>query len=582
MPGIFTRGASAQPPLGCSVEGVLKVSVIVPVYNPGHNIDDCIESLLGQTLAPDEYEVIFVDDGSSDGTEARLDALAAEHEHVRVEHIPNSGWPGKPRNIGIEMARGEYVYFVDNDDWIGKRRAQAPVRHGAQRDEADIVIGRVVGEGKFVARTVFKRDRKDVTLEWPPLLRLLTPHKLFRKAMLDEHGIRFPEGRRRLEDHVFTMHAYFHAQHISVLARYPCYHWVLRDDGENASTGEFDAEGYYANVREVLDLVDEHMEPGPLRDRVRRTGTAGRCSAASAAAASSRRGPSSGAGCTRRSTRSRSSATPRTSTSGCRSASRCARCSCGRADYEALEALSGWESTLQADVTAVEARSRDGGVRVKVEARMRDEHGPMAFEKRGERYVWVPPSALDGEFPPEALDATDALEASNVDLLISHLSGGPEYVVPTEREIRLEPIEGRPDHVAVVVQGEAFVDPERAAAETKLRRGEWEVGAAMWTTGFAAPRAEVLAAASRCGCSSPTVGAWSRPAGGARRWSASRPWCRPSGACAPGSSRAVRRGRRARARRRRPVSRQRRTACRRRAPAARPSSSSQKRRQKAA
>ena len=147
---------------------------------------------------------------------------------MRVEHIPNSGWPGKPRNLGIEMARGEYVYFVDNDDWLGKG-ALNRLYNRAERDEADIVIGKVVGEGKFVARSVFKRDRKDVTLEWAPLVRLLTPHKLFRKALLDEHGIRFPEGRRRLEDHVFTMHAYFHAQHISVLAGYPCYHWVLRE-----------------------------------------------------------------------------------------------------------------------------------------------------------------------------------------------------------------------------------------------------------------------------------------------------------------------------------------------------------------
>ena len=127
------------------------------------------------------------------------------------------------------MARGEYVYFVDNDDWLGRTRCSACTTR-AERDEADIVIGKVVGEGKFVARSVFKRDRRDVTLEWPPLVRLLTPHKLFRKALLDEHGIRFPEGRRRLEDHVFTMHAYFHAQRISVLAGYPCYHWVLREE----------------------------------------------------------------------------------------------------------------------------------------------------------------------------------------------------------------------------------------------------------------------------------------------------------------------------------------------------------------
>ena len=98
---------------------MVKVSVIVPVYNPGSNIDECISSLLGQSLPADEYEVIFVDDGSTDETPARLDELARTHENIRVEHIPNSGWPGRPRNIGIDLARGEYVYFVDNDDWLG-------------------------------------------------------------------------------------------------------------------------------------------------------------------------------------------------------------------------------------------------------------------------------------------------------------------------------------------------------------------------------------------------------------------------------------------------------------------------------
>ena len=65
-----------------------------------------------------DLELIFVDDGSTDGTAERLDALAAEHGHVRAAHIPNSGWPGRPRNIGIDMARGEFVYFADHDDWL--------------------------------------------------------------------------------------------------------------------------------------------------------------------------------------------------------------------------------------------------------------------------------------------------------------------------------------------------------------------------------------------------------------------------------------------------------------------------------
>src|SRR4051795_2820689 len=131
-----------------------KVTVIVPVFNPGADIDDCIQSLLQQTLAPGELELIFVDDGSTDGTPARLDALAQTHGNVRVEHIPNSGWPGKPRNVGLDMATGDFVFFADNDDWLTPEALER-LYATAVIDDADIVIGKVVGHGKFVPRRLF-------------------------------------------------------------------------------------------------------------------------------------------------------------------------------------------------------------------------------------------------------------------------------------------------------------------------------------------------------------------------------------------------------------------------------------------
>ena len=133
------------------------VSVIVPVYNPGRDIDDCIDSLLGQSMPAGALELIFVDDGSTDGTPARLDALAAEHAHVKVVHIPNSGWPGRPRNIGIDLARGEFVYFVDNDDWV-EHDALERMHAAAARDGADIVIGKVVGHRRRVPRALFRES----------------------------------------------------------------------------------------------------------------------------------------------------------------------------------------------------------------------------------------------------------------------------------------------------------------------------------------------------------------------------------------------------------------------------------------
>src|SRR4051795_8097414 len=155
-----------------------KVTVIVPVFNPGADIDDCIQSLLQQTLAPGELELIFVDDGSTDGTPARLDALAQTHGNVRVEHIPNSGWPGKPRNVGLDMATGDYVFFVDNDDYL-ERDGLERVHAMAVQDQADIVIGKVVGHDRAVPRALFAENRHAIAFE-PDLLALLAPHKLFR------------------------------------------------------------------------------------------------------------------------------------------------------------------------------------------------------------------------------------------------------------------------------------------------------------------------------------------------------------------------------------------------------------------
>ena len=243
----------------------VKVSVIVPVYNPGLYLDRCVDSVLGQSLDETDYEAIFVDDGSTDGSPARLDELAAGHPNIRVIHQDNSGWPGKPRNVGIAAARGEYVFFLDHDDALGLEALER-LHDFAIRNGSDVVLGKVAGHGRWVPAQVFARTRDRVTLWDAPIVESLTPHKLFRRAFLAEHGLQFPEGRRRLEDHVFVLEAYFAASVISVLADPVCYHFYQRPDYWGASTGLTDPDTYYGYVREVLEIVEAHTEPGPRRD----------------------------------------------------------------------------------------------------------------------------------------------------------------------------------------------------------------------------------------------------------------------------------------------------------------------------
>src|SRR5262245_43071865 len=206
--------ATVLPALASPAEPVadssVRVSVIIPVYNPGRYLDDCIASLLRQDMPAEEFEAIFVDDGSTDDSPRRLDELAATHAHMRVIHQDNSGWSGKPRNVGIDAARGEYVYFVDNDDWLGDQ-ALRRIYERANARASDIVSGKMVGKSRPARREPVRQTTPRATLANSLIIDRVTPQKLFRKALLDKHGLRFPEGRRRLEDHGFVIAAYFAA-----------------------------------------------------------------------------------------------------------------------------------------------------------------------------------------------------------------------------------------------------------------------------------------------------------------------------------------------------------------------------------
>lgn len=107
----------------------VKLSIIVPVYNVARYLRKCVDSLLAQDLPASDYEIILVDDGSTDGSAAICDEYASrssvhplahssiEGPLIRVIHQPNAG-VGAARNAGLKVAKGEYIQFVDSDDYL--------------------------------------------------------------------------------------------------------------------------------------------------------------------------------------------------------------------------------------------------------------------------------------------------------------------------------------------------------------------------------------------------------------------------------------------------------------------------------
>ena len=207
------------------------VSVIVPVYNAEEIISRCVDSILTQDFK--DFELLLVDDGSSDGTAAVLDAYAECDPRVRVIHKENSG-VSDTRNRALEQASGKYVQFADADDWLVPEATGAMVR-AAEDSGAGLVISdfyRVVGKrishkGSIDDEGLITRLQFAEYMERSPADYYygVLWNKLFRRETIEAHRIRMDENLRWCEDFIFNLEYILHIESVYVL-RVPLYYYV--------------------------------------------------------------------------------------------------------------------------------------------------------------------------------------------------------------------------------------------------------------------------------------------------------------------------------------------------------------------
>ena len=206
-----------------------KVSVIVPVYNVETYLDEAVRSVLQQTIS--DWEMIMVDDGSTDNTGPLCDSYAAADPRIKVIHQENRGLSGA-RNTGMKYAQGEFLQFLDADDRLYPDALEKAYT-AAVDNNAGIVIfdayiegnGWSYHEGSPLSEGVYSREEILKALI-KPIIPPYAWNKFCRRKLYD--GIQFPEGEK-WEDVSTTFQPVMRTERIMVLNK-PLYCYRQRED----------------------------------------------------------------------------------------------------------------------------------------------------------------------------------------------------------------------------------------------------------------------------------------------------------------------------------------------------------------
>lgn len=229
-----------------------KLSVIVPVYNVESYVEKCLRTLVEQTL--EDIEIIVVNDGSTDNSKETVQKIAKQFPNKIVYVEKENGGLSDARNYGMPYAKGEYIAFLDADDYIEKDAYQK-MYELAKKEDSDMV------ECDFYWEYPNKQ-KKDIgeiyhnKKEMLEKIRVVAWNKLIKKEVLEKAKVTFPKGYR-YEDVEFTYKLIPFIEKVSFLKE-PCIHYIQREGSISNSQNERTKE-----IFQVLDhVIKDYQEKG--------------------------------------------------------------------------------------------------------------------------------------------------------------------------------------------------------------------------------------------------------------------------------------------------------------------------------
>lgn len=225
------------------------VSVIVAVYNVDKFLNQCIESIMNQTMR--NIEIILIDDGSTDSSSAICDEYGKKDKRIKVIHQLNKG-VSEARNHGMKIAAADFVMFVDGDDWLEKYAVEMLYNKIDIAEDIDVAVSGYYTNSRNGQKNVgsklidqweyiydLKLWRKEIifyTLEEVAVKELKLMHcnlsspwaKIYRKEVIESNNLFFKPGMKRAEDEIFNLYVNEVARKILVF-NMPLYHYRLWD-----------------------------------------------------------------------------------------------------------------------------------------------------------------------------------------------------------------------------------------------------------------------------------------------------------------------------------------------------------------
>jgi glycosyltransferase involved in cell wall biosynthesis len=252
------------------------VSIILPVYNTGPYLKKCLDSILDQTLTA--IEIIIVDDASTDNSPEIIREYRQKESRIRVLTLPENtpGGVGIPVNRGMDMAHGDYIGFVDSDDWVHPGMFET-LHTLAEKHDADYVFCDFYRYDERKDRHYPSNDKQN----WAPIGRLegnltkenksallrLSPvpwRKLYRHSFLKKHKLQLPEGDFFFEDTPFHFMVTLKAQRAAYIDMPLYVHRISRPDQTMSGKGE----KYFAFITHGITIYRYMEKEGFLDDHI--------------------------------------------------------------------------------------------------------------------------------------------------------------------------------------------------------------------------------------------------------------------------------------------------------------------------